>query len=242
MDTRNIARLWGVGLVLILTACSGAPSPPPENRPVPPPVSLGPPPISLVHDPWILGRANTIILVRVVALAEVHPYPWRPDLTDTDATLLVRKSWKGPFSAGRVLHTVTGVVLCASPVNDCEPYGFQFADKNKEFLIMAGADTERDRTNVLFVRRDWVWPAAESQALMAALEQAVIDSQPTDRAGYVARVQKEMAAAKDVEAKLQAALSNHAPEAEIDDLSTQLWGHRENAARWRSVLQQLADR
>jgi hypothetical protein len=242
MDIRNIARLWGVALVLALTACSGAPSPPPENRPVPPPVSLGPPPISLVHDPRILEQAKTIILVRVAELAEIHPYPSWPDVTETSATLLVLKSWKGPFSAGRVLHTKEALT-CNGRVDYCESYRFQFRDKDKEFVIMDFDDvTKVNRTNVLFVPRAWAWPAAQSQALMAALDQAVIDSQPTDRAGYVARVQKELAAAKDVEAKLQAALSNHAPEAEIDDLSTQLGGHRENAARWRSVLQQLADR
>jgi len=56
---------------------------------------------------------------------------------------------------------------------------------------------------------------------------------PTDKAGYAARLQKEEAAIKDVEAKLQAAESNHAPDEEIRALSTQHRAHLDNASRFR---------
>ena len=66
---------------------------------------------------------------------------------------------------------------------------------------------------------------------MAALDQAVIDSVPTDKAGYTARLQKATAAIKDAETKLETAQSNHAPDDEIDDLRVQLSRYQRNAER-----------
>jgi len=49
-------------------------------------------------------------------------------------------------------------------------------------------EVHRKTPDEILVRRKWVWPAAKSQALMAALDQAVVDldSMPTDKAGYAA--------------------------------------------------------
>jgi hypothetical protein len=68
---------------------------------------------------------------------------------------------------------------------------------------------------------------------MAALDQAVVDSMPTDKAGYAARLQKERAALEDMETKLQAAQSNHAPDDEIADLLNQTAGHQQNVRRFQ---------
>ena len=81
-----------------------------------------------------------------------------------------------------------------------------------------------------------------SELLVSAIPADRVDSMPTDKAGYAARLQKELAASEDVETKLLAAQSNHAPDDEIRDLSTQLWGHRENAGRLQVMLQQLKAR
>jgi hypothetical protein len=65
---------------------------------------------------------------------------------------------------------------------------------------------------------------------------------PTDKQGYAARLQKELAALEDVTTKLQAAQSNRAADDEIADLSNQLRGHRENTARLQMMLRQPQDR
>jgi hypothetical protein len=217
--------LWGVAVAVILTACSRElPIPTWEDE-------LPAPPEQLIQDPRILDSpdARTIILVRVGELerpeyAGLSPY----------ATMFVLKSWNGPFSAGDVLHTPKGFVACGSKRDDCRLYNFQLGDRGKEFLIMSlGGQKRPEEPDLIFVRRKWVWPAAKSRALMAALDQAVVDAMPTDKAGYAARLQKEEAAFKAVTTELRAALSNHAPETEINALSYQAGGHYQNASRFR---------
>ncbi len=99
-----------------------------------------------------------IILVRVVG-------------TVRETTLLVLKSWRGPFSAGRVLH--------AHPVPIIEPqYFFQTGDKDKELLILAdpgvsSSDADAGLNRIVNPPPSGVWPAAEAQPLMEALDEAV---------------------------------------------------------------------
>jgi len=97
--------------------------------------------------------------------------------------MLVLKSWRGPFSAGDVLDTPRGYVWCIPPgratarrasgaVRDCLWYNFKPGDQGKEFLIVnTSGSTPPDGT--LFVRLYSTWPAEKSQALIAALDQAV---------------------------------------------------------------------
>lgn len=224
-------RIWLWSVALVLAACSRE-LPTPENE-------LPAPPEQLIHDPRILDspEAGTIILVRVVSLEmlnrEWNEIPEHPKM-------LVLKSWKGPFAAGDVLHTPEGFIFHHGKPDNNRFYHFQFEDQGKEFLIMSlGGEKRAQEPDVIFVRRSWVWPAAKSQALIAALDQAVVDSMPTDKAGWAWRLQKEAAASKDVEAKLQAAESNHAPDDEIRDLSIQLRGHQENAARFQMARNYL---
>jgi hypothetical protein len=132
-----------------------------QSRP-PPPTS---PPESLVHDPKILYTAWTILLVRVVGWSSSRDFA---TLNAPSTTLLVLKSWEGPFSAGDVLHTPEGAVLCNGRREDCDSYDFH---KGKEFVIMSRTWT--DGTRMPRLHRNEVWAAAESQALMAALDQAV---------------------------------------------------------------------
>jgi hypothetical protein len=208
-------------VAVILTACSRQ-LPTPEGE-------LPAPPERLIHDPRILEHAPRIILVRVTGL-EMLDRQWNEIPEHTK--MLVLKSWKGLSAAGDVLHTPEGFIFHHGKPDDNRFYHFQFGDRGKEFLMMSSSGNP-EMPDVVFVRRSWVWPAAKSQALMAALDQAVADSMPTDKAGYAGRLQKEEAAIKDVEAKLQAAQSNRAPDDQIRDLSTQLRGHQENAWRFR---------
>jgi hypothetical protein len=186
MDVLKAAGLSGIALAVILSACSREPSPPPPFKLVAPSID------SLVHNPLLLATAGTIILVRVVEVT-----PWRSEsLHGQTATLLVLKSWQGPFSAGDVLHTqgYPGFVLCNGHVDECGTYDFQPGEKGQEFIIMhvglhnnpdgSGSNAD-DRWGTTFITAPpmWVWPAAKSQALIAALDQAVIDSVPPDKAG-----------------------------------------------------------
>ncbi len=97
----------------------------------------------------------TIILVRVVGLLP-------------ETTLLVLKSWRGPFSAGRVLHAHAVAII--------EPqYLFQAGDKDKELLILTGVFSNPDEAqdHIANPMASGVWPAAEAQPLMVALDEAV---------------------------------------------------------------------
>ncbi len=115
----------------------------------------GMPPHYCIDDPFL---EPMIILVRVV---EVDPEDGTP-------TLLVLKSWRGPSSAGRVLHAQP-----PSPITSPQ-YFFQAGDKDKKLLILAHpgfSDPYADR--IADPPPSGVWPAAEAQPLMEALDEAV---------------------------------------------------------------------
>src|SRR4029077_4386299 len=90
------------------------------------------------HPAWLLQNpmqylqaAKAILLVRVLES--------KPGATPehTTATLQVIKSWKGPYSAGRILLVkAPAIVSCAGK---CTPYVFQPDDK--ELLIQPGGAT-----------------------------------------------------------------------------------------------------
>lgn len=107
-----------------------------------------------------LGAAQTVILVHVVESTfppEVHS----PDVF-AHATVLVLKSWKGPFSTGRELQ-VAPPGGCAG--STCLPYPLQAGD---DLLIFTQATAEP-----IFAMQGFVWRAVESQAAITALDQAV---------------------------------------------------------------------
>jgi hypothetical protein len=110
-----------------------------------------------------LGAHRTIILVRVLKLDDpVSPSP--------RATVLVLKSWKGPFSAGRALHVgppPEGVVVCMG--SKCPPDMYLFRPSgDKELLIMTDSETEP-----LMLSPESVSSGSESQALIRTVDQAV---------------------------------------------------------------------
>ena len=183
MDVLKIAWLSGITLAVILTACSPE-LPTPEDE-------LPAPPERLIHDPRILEspEARTIILVRLVSVEMLDRA--RNDIPER-ATMLVLKSWKGPYSAGRVLHTPKGFMAHIGKPGDFRYYHFQLADQGKEFLIMSlggiSSSDGSDTSDLITVRRSWVWPAAKSQALMAALDQAVRELQGAPHARESAKV------------------------------------------------------
>ena len=155
-------RIASALLAILLIACRAA--------------SGSPPPDELIHEPGrLLDTAETIILVRVV---ESNP-------PSTSATVRVLKSWKGPFSVGRVLHVEgRGAVSCRVAIpgstgptwpttGSCDSYTFQAADK--ELLIALFDAKDRDPIAA------WdgsVWSAAESQGLIRELDQAVSPRAP----------------------------------------------------------------
>jgi hypothetical protein len=115
----------------------------------------------------MLELAQSIILVRVVASFPDARFP--PELNSPTVfapvigKVLVLKSWWGPFSTGRVLYVVAPVI-CAGTLESCTAYPLHTGD---ELLIFTGS------TEPIMATQAWVWPAAESQALMAAVELAV---------------------------------------------------------------------
>jgi hypothetical protein len=248
MDVLKAAGLAGIVLAVILTACSRelpTPSQPTFT------IQLRPccdaPPELLIHDPRVLEQPRTVILVRVIGFEMLNS---DENSIPAHATMLVLKSWKGPFSAGDVLHTPKGFIAITGNPEDFISYPFQAGDQGKEFLIM---DNGWPRPDIL-VRRYSAWPAEKSQALMAALDQAVADSMPTDKKGYLARLQKERAALEDLETKMQAvrdrrtALEKQLPgdaaalkqaDIEFTNLNYLAWGHRDRAARWQQELRTL---
>jgi hypothetical protein len=121
-----------------------------------------PAPDSLLQDPMrFLDTVRSLILVRVLESSGTPEH--------TTATLRVIKSWKGPYSVGRILHVEEpAIVSCAVP---CTAYVFKPDDK--ELLIASFNEREKDP---LVVWDGWVWSAAESrtQALMDALNKAVV--------------------------------------------------------------------
>jgi hypothetical protein len=215
-----------------------------------------------------------IILVRVIGFEMLDP---EQNSIPAHATMLVIKSWKGPFCAGDVLQTFKGFISINGIPEDFISYPFQPGDQGKYFLIMdnggphapdkgpscAGEqflimDNGGPPPPELFVRRNSAWPAEKSQALIAALDQAVAqavaDSVPTDKKGYLARLQKERAAIEDLETKLQAvrdrrtALEKQLPgdeeafnqtTVELNSLNYLASGHIDRAARWQQKLRTL---
>jgi hypothetical protein len=71
------------------------------------------------------------------------------------------------FFASNFGETDIAIVVGAHGV-EMAPYDFQFEDRGKEFLIMSPGAATPDE---LLVRQSLVWPAAKSQALMAAFDQ-----------------------------------------------------------------------
>jgi hypothetical protein len=193
-----------------------------------------------------------IILVRVIGFEMLDP---ERNSIPAHATMLVIRSWKGPFSAGDVLQTPRGYFIYSGRLDDMAPYPFQSGDQGKYFLIMGYDGPSPAET---WVGRYEAWPAEKSQALMAALDQAVAqavaDSMPTDKKGYLARLRKERAALEDLETKMQAvrdrrvALEKQLPgdeaafnqtSVELNSLNYLASGHLDRAARWQQKLRSL---
>jgi hypothetical protein len=278
VDVLKIARLSGIALAVILTACSGElPTPPQPTSTIQLPYAsreiavtggadppcCDAPPEQLIHNPRILERALAIILVRGIGFEMLDP---QENSIPAHATMLVIRSWKGPFSAGDVLQTpkgflattyngivIDGAPIDTDPMDHMVPYPFQSGDQGKYFLIMDNRGfPPPDRW--VWVGRYAAWPAEKSRALMAALDQAVVDSMPTDKAGYVARLQKERTALEDLETKMQAvrdrrtALDKQLPGdetafnqagVELNNLNNlRLW-RLARAARWQQELRNL---
>lgn len=109
-----------------------------------------------------LGAHRTIILVRVI-----ESDPGSPSV---NGTVLVLKSWKGPFSAGRVLRVgppTDGVMMCTGP--KCPPDMYLFRRSgDKELLIMTDSETEP-----LMLSPESVSSGSELQARMQTVERAV---------------------------------------------------------------------
>jgi hypothetical protein len=169
-------RIIKLGLPLIIRSDSNEglleyiPGSPPHrvgNQPY-----TGPPPIPRAKlNHWrssieFLEAHRAIILVRVLKLDDpVSPSP--------HATVLVLKSWKGPFSAGRTLHAgrpppdVCMGINCGIP----EQYLFQ-PSGDKELLIMTNSETEP-----LWLFPKLVSSGSESEARIRMVEQAIKDVQ-----------------------------------------------------------------
>ena len=119
----------------------------------------------ILEQPWGRGigeleQAETIILVRVVK---------RDPLT-----FEVLKSWKGPFSPGRVLHVqppspvIQGCVGCPDPRKASWQHAIQGGAD--ELLIFTFA-TRSDE-----IQPGWAWAGVEARELVRVLDQAVNDS------------------------------------------------------------------
>jgi hypothetical protein len=106
--------------------------------------------------------AHTVILVRVVESTFPAVADFSPDSAFARATALVLKSWKGPFSAGRLLHI--------APPGDCIgfsclPYPLQAGD---EVLIFS----QRTEDPIIAVE-GLVFRAAESKSALEVLDRTV---------------------------------------------------------------------
>jgi hypothetical protein len=108
--------------------------------------------IDCVPPDATIQAAHAIVLVRVV------------ESRQHIAIVRVLKAWKGPYLPGRVLHVVEPNFYTGPP---CDRYSFQASDN--ELLIFLDNAKDEDRITAW---EDWVWPAAESEALLRALDQA----------------------------------------------------------------------
>ena len=105
---------------------------------------------------------QTVVLVRVVESTFPAVANSAPDYDFAHATALVLKSWKGPFSAGRLLH-ITPPGGCAG--SNCTPYPLQAGD---EVLIF----TQRTEDPITALQ-GMVFRAPESQSMMEVMDQTV---------------------------------------------------------------------
>lgn len=124
-----------------------------------------------------VSQESMIVLVRLTGLGEVQPDPRRaPDFKVPDATFVVLRSWRGPFSAGGVLHVRGGPVLCTGA---CGRPGYDFQAIGEELLILAhpGVFSDPDAARDRIIYPVGVWPVAEAQPLMEALDEAVTRDQ-----------------------------------------------------------------
>jgi hypothetical protein len=130
--------------------------------------SGAPPPDRLIQNPTrFLEGAGFIILVHVEELKP--PFEGATGSSSEHATVRVIKSWKGPYAVGRILHVQPPVVVsCHDP---CKSYVFRPDDQ--KVLIVGYHPEDRDPI-VAWGDPAWTWPAVESQALMNALDGAVI--------------------------------------------------------------------
>ena len=132
----------------------------------PPPPASHPPPDLLVQV--AIETHQTTILVRVVE----STFPGTtvlPALTSAReyrvlGKVLVLKSWWGPFPAGVVLH-VAEAAECAGTIEGCTSYPLRVGD---ELLIVT-----QGTQDPIVAALSRTWPAAESQAAMAAFDRAV---------------------------------------------------------------------
>lgn len=112
---------------------------------------------SLIEQPMII-LARVVGSGEVLGLGEAHSMP--------ETTLLVLKSWQGPFSAGHVLHAQESRIATAQ-------YGFHADDG--ELLIFAHIFShpgEPPSDQIGNPHPSRVWRAEEAQPLMEALDEA----------------------------------------------------------------------
>jgi hypothetical protein len=117
--------------------------------------------VRLRYEGW-----QTVILVHVVesSFPPVIDSVDDDSILDASATVLVLKSWKGPFAAGRVLH-VAPLGGCAG--SSCVSYPLQAGDD----LLIFDQRTE----DPIHAVQPFVLRAEDSKAAMATLDQLVHD-------------------------------------------------------------------
>jgi hypothetical protein len=141
-----------VSLLLAFAGCGHGSSSTPPRPPRPPPA-------------FQLAQGQAIILVRVVqsTFPNATQPPDSPNGRSILGKVVVLKSLWGPFSAGRELY-VGAVFVCNGPPGCCGSYPLKAGDE----LVIFTNDHEPIHAGVCTT-----WPAAESQALIAAVDQAV---------------------------------------------------------------------
>jgi len=146
-------RVASVLLITLLVASRALGNPPPDDL--------------LRRGRGLLQGERVILLVRVVEAFSKATYP--PEFNSSNrfanvtGKVSVLKSWKGPFSTGQLVH-VGARAVCAGRAECCADYPLKAGEElltfttSEEPILMGPCGT---------------WPAAESQALMAALDRAV---------------------------------------------------------------------
>jgi hypothetical protein len=115
-------------------------------------------------EDWPIGSRfaafETIVLVRVVESTFPAAIHSGVDVSqDASATVLVLKSWKGPFQTGRSLHVVPPGYCFGS---SCLPYPLR---PGEELLIFDGRTVDP-----IFALQSFVYRAADSKVSIAALD------------------------------------------------------------------------